>query len=233
MIVRLTQRLKARIKVAELAPLPLHGNPLLDWSAHLFAVGRTPFIMMSHTTTLLSAVVPGRGVTSEPAFRAAALGAIAGCFERYGCGGDPRAVLPAGGPEFRYAKTLNRYALGQRPKGGFGAERWWQSSPILRTLSARFTAPSPTGPSRTVTVGRASPKNLAAAGLPSGLPLQALRKLSGEPVALEVVCPVPTTFVTRLRVIGKCVLEGRWVWHLAKLGSGVRFAPKRCFRHPD
>ena len=63
MIFRLSQALNARVKTGTLEALPQHENPLFDWSAHLFPVGRSRFILLSITVSLLSAVVSGQGVT--------------------------------------------------------------------------------------------------------------------------------------------------------------------------
>ena len=52
MIFRLSQPLNARVKAGALEALPLHENPLLDWSAHLFPVGRSNFILVSNTRSL-------------------------------------------------------------------------------------------------------------------------------------------------------------------------------------
>jgi hypothetical protein len=46
MIFRLSEKLKARIKAGALANLPLDDNPFADWSAGLFLVGRSPYILL-------------------------------------------------------------------------------------------------------------------------------------------------------------------------------------------
>ncbi|QJX01083.1 hypothetical protein [Frigoriglobus tundricola] len=46
---RLTQTLNSRVKAGVLEALFLHENLLLDWSAHLFLVGRSNFILLSNT----------------------------------------------------------------------------------------------------------------------------------------------------------------------------------------
>ncbi len=69
MIFRLTQALNARVKGGALEVLPLQENPLLDWSAHLFSVGRSNFILVCNTASLLSAMVSGKGVTNGTGFQ--------------------------------------------------------------------------------------------------------------------------------------------------------------------
>jgi len=64
MIFRLTQRLNAKIKAGVLRALPLHENPLADWSAHLFVAGRTQYLLLSNTRSLYSTVLYGKGTAS-------------------------------------------------------------------------------------------------------------------------------------------------------------------------
>ena len=61
MIFRLSDKLKVKIKVGTLGALPLHENPLADWSAHLFLAGRTQYILVSNPSSLYSLVLPGKG----------------------------------------------------------------------------------------------------------------------------------------------------------------------------
>lgn len=68
MIIRVTQRLAKKIKVAPHASLPSHVNPLLDWTAHLFMVSRWQFVMMTNSVCLYSVVLPGKGVSNDKAF---------------------------------------------------------------------------------------------------------------------------------------------------------------------
>src|SRR3954451_24643079 len=76
MIFRLSQKLNAKIKAGALRALPLHENPLADWSAHLFVVGRTQYLLLSNTKSLYSTVMYGKGVTTDSRFIERALGGI-------------------------------------------------------------------------------------------------------------------------------------------------------------
>ena len=60
MIFRLSQKLNSKIKAGPLPALPLDENQFADWSAHLFVVDRTQYIMLSNTKSLYSAVLPGK-----------------------------------------------------------------------------------------------------------------------------------------------------------------------------
>ena len=124
MIIRLTQSLNARIEAGTLEALPLHENPLLDWSAYLFPVGRSRFILLANTVSLLSAVVPGRGVTSEYGFRVRALDGIRACLAALGLESISRTVIPADTGPVRYAKALNRSVSGSMNELVRQAEPW-------------------------------------------------------------------------------------------------------------
>jgi hypothetical protein len=70
MIFRLTAKLAKKIG---LDPLPLlsrdkRKDPLLDWSAHLFTVQRTQYILVTNSESLYSLVMPGRGITTDRQF---------------------------------------------------------------------------------------------------------------------------------------------------------------------
>jgi hypothetical protein len=111
MIFRLSQALNARVKAGPLEALPLHENPLLDWSAHLFPVGRSKFILLSNTASLLSAVVSGTGVAGVTSFRDRAFDGIRACLTALGHEPLARTLFPDDGPVW-FAKALNRSVSG-------------------------------------------------------------------------------------------------------------------------
>jgi hypothetical protein len=112
MIFRLSEKLNARIKAGTLATLPLGDNPFADWSATLFVVGRSPYILLSNTKSLYSTVLPGKGVTNASAFVEHALTAIR---ERLQADGHERVydrhVAPASA-SVRFTRALNRSVTG-------------------------------------------------------------------------------------------------------------------------
>lgn len=111
MIFRLSQAVNARVKCGALEALPRHENPLLDWSAHLFPVGRSRFILLCNTESLLSAVLPAKGMTSETSFRDRATDGIRACLTILGH--EPLALtLTADAGPVRFAKALNRSVSG-------------------------------------------------------------------------------------------------------------------------
>jgi hypothetical protein len=73
---RLTQRLAKKIKVAKLTRAPLHVDRYADWTARLFTADRTPYILISHTQSLYSAVMFGQGITDDNRFLQRALDAL-------------------------------------------------------------------------------------------------------------------------------------------------------------
>ena len=112
MIFRLSQALNARVKTGPLEVLALHENPLLDWSAHEFPVGRSRFILVSNTVSLLSAVVSAKGVTSETSFRDRAFDGIRACLTALGHEPLARTLIADDAGPVRYAKALNRSVSG-------------------------------------------------------------------------------------------------------------------------
>src|SRR5262245_43229900 len=112
MIFRLSQKLGTGIKAGPLAPLPLHEHPLMDWSAHLFLAGRTPYILLSNTRSLYSLVMDGKGVTSDSDFIARALSSIRESMETAGLGAAYKRFIAPASATVRFAKALNRSVTG-------------------------------------------------------------------------------------------------------------------------
>jgi len=61
MVFRLSQKLNTKIKAGALDTVRLDDNPYADWSAHLFAVNRTQYVILSNTKSLYSCVMYGAG----------------------------------------------------------------------------------------------------------------------------------------------------------------------------
>ena len=112
MIFRLSQKLNAKIKAGTLASLPLDENPFADWSAGLFLVGRSPYILLTNTKSLYSVVMFGRGSPSDSYFIERALSNIREFMEMDGFEFFyHRFIVPATG-SVRFAKSLNRSVTG-------------------------------------------------------------------------------------------------------------------------
>jgi hypothetical protein len=112
MIFRLSEKLKAKIKEVTLTPLPLDENPFADWSAGLFLVGRSQYILLTNTKSLYSTVLPGKGITDDKTFIERALSSIREFMDADAQEGVyERLVVPVSG-SVQFAKTLNRSVTG-------------------------------------------------------------------------------------------------------------------------
>lgn len=112
MIFRLSQKLSDKIKAGTLATLPLDENPFVDWSAGLFLVERSQYILVTNTKSLYSTVLPGKGVTDEKTFIKSALSSLGEFMEADGQEGVyERLVAPSSG-SVQFAKALNRSVTG-------------------------------------------------------------------------------------------------------------------------
>ena len=109
MILRPSQKLNARIKGGTLGVLPRHENPLLDWSAHVFAAGRAEYVLLSNTASLYSAVLDGAAIRDAGRFTERVLGVARAILD--GAGRLPDERLAPVEP-VSFAKSLDRSATG-------------------------------------------------------------------------------------------------------------------------
>jgi hypothetical protein len=112
MIFRLSHKLNAKIKAGTLATLALDENPFADWSAGLFLVGRSHYLLWSNTKSLYSTVLPGKGVTDESALIERALSSIREVMEADGQGAPFQRFIAPASASIRFAKALNRSVTG-------------------------------------------------------------------------------------------------------------------------
>ena len=112
MIFRLSQKLSTKIKAGTLSAQPPDENPFADWSAHLFLVDRTQYILLSNTKSLYSTVMYGKGITDDGRFIERALSNLREFMEHDGQEFVYRRfVAPASGA-VRFAKALDRVVTG-------------------------------------------------------------------------------------------------------------------------
>ncbi len=112
MILRLSQKLNAKIKAGKLSEMPLDENPYADWSSHLFTADRTQYIIMSNTKSLYSCVMCGGGITDDSRFIERGLSTIREFMEDDGQAFVyERLITPASGT-VSFAKALNRSVTG-------------------------------------------------------------------------------------------------------------------------
>jgi len=112
MIFRLSQKLSTKIKASPLATVPLGGNPYADWSAHLFAVNRTQYIIQSNTKSLYSCVMYSKGVTNDSVFIERALSTIREFMQDDGQQFAYRKFIATPSGTSQFAKSLNRSITG-------------------------------------------------------------------------------------------------------------------------
>jgi hypothetical protein len=112
LIIRLTQKLAKKIKVAPTAALPRDPNPFADWTANLFTAQRTQYIILTNSASLYSVIFYGRGITESDIFIDRALSYLAEHMRGTGFGEifDKRIIPLAA--EIVFSKTGDRSLLG-------------------------------------------------------------------------------------------------------------------------
>ncbi len=112
MIVRISQKLNAKIKTGTLPAMPLDENPYADWSCHLFTADRTQYILLSNTASLYSCVMYGKGITDDSRFIERALSTIREFMESDGQSFVyQKFIAPASGT-VSFARALDRKVTG-------------------------------------------------------------------------------------------------------------------------
>lgn len=112
MLFRLTQQLSRKIKAGPLATSPLDANPLADWSARVFRVDRTQYIMLSHTASMYSVVMLGRGITRDKSFLSSTMDAIHDFMAADGLGLVYMNFIASAATTVRFCKPLDRSVTG-------------------------------------------------------------------------------------------------------------------------
>jgi hypothetical protein len=112
MILRLSQKLGTKIKAGELSTAPLAENPFADWSAHLFIVDRTQYILLSNTKSLYSTVMFGQGITSDSRFIDRALSSICEFMDSDGQAAIYERYIAPESMQIQFAKADSRAVTG-------------------------------------------------------------------------------------------------------------------------
>jgi hypothetical protein len=112
MIFRLSQKLNSKIKAGTLSAVPLDDNPYADWSAHLFSIARTQYIILSNTKSFYSCVMCGAGITNDGAFIERALSTIREFMQDDGQQFVYRKFIAPASGTVHFAKALNRSVTG-------------------------------------------------------------------------------------------------------------------------
>jgi hypothetical protein len=112
LILRISHKLNARIKVGPLPQQPLDENPLADWSAHLFVADRTQYILLSNTRSIYSTVMYARGITDDGRFIERALSSLREFMEDDGQAFVYHRLIAPEGGTVRFARALDRAVTG-------------------------------------------------------------------------------------------------------------------------
>jgi hypothetical protein len=112
MILRLSHKLNTMIKAGRLGEMPLDDNPYADWSCHLFAVGKTQYIIMSNTKSLYSCVMYGKGITNDDRFIERTLNTIREFMVDDGQAFVYQRFIAPSAATVSFAKALNRSVTG-------------------------------------------------------------------------------------------------------------------------
>ncbi len=124
MIFRLSNKLAAKLKVTPSQVLSLDPNPFADWSANLFTAGRTQFVIVTNTTSLYSAVLPGRGIANNGQFIESALESLREFIKVDGLELIYHRFIAAASGEIQFSKALNRSVTGSMNDLVFHAKFW-------------------------------------------------------------------------------------------------------------
>jgi hypothetical protein len=110
-IIRATQKLARKLKVG-LEPEKADTVPESGWYANLFLVARLQYILVTHSDTLASVVIPGRGLHSADSFLRAFTSAVEDYFAYRGWTPLLGSLIEFDHSKASFRKTRNRRVLG-------------------------------------------------------------------------------------------------------------------------
>jgi len=122
MIFRLTRRLAAKLGVEPVPSLPSAGNPLHDWTGHLFVAGSRQYIIVTNSVTLYSVVMHGGGCRNAGTFVGAFMGELSGVLDRDGLGLLSSRLIPDLSKNLVFCRASDRRVLGSINDFVFGAK---------------------------------------------------------------------------------------------------------------
>lgn len=112
MICRLSQKLATKLKEGRLPEVPLDENPYADWSAHLFVVDRTQYIIVANTKSFYSVVMYGKGITNDNEFITRAMSALREFMDDDGQSFVYQRLIAPTSASVKFVKALNRSTVG-------------------------------------------------------------------------------------------------------------------------
>ncbi len=112
MIIRLSRKLAKKIKVRKLAEKSLDRNQYADWSATVFKVGRTQYILLCNTKSMYSCVMYASGINNDNTFIQRSLSLVREFMEDDGKESVyEKHIIPSTG-SVTFARALNRSVIG-------------------------------------------------------------------------------------------------------------------------
>ena len=112
MIFRISTKLGKKIHVTPDKILPVDPNPFADWSAHLFTVDRTQYVLITNTVSLFSIVMYGRGLTDDRLFLEEATEHMSDVIRSAGHESIFEQLIVPSMDVVRFSKALNRSVIG-------------------------------------------------------------------------------------------------------------------------
>ncbi len=112
MIIRLSHKLARKIKVGTLVEMSLDENQYADWSANIFSVKRTSYVMLSNTKSLYSCVMYAKGINNDNTFIQRSLSLVREFMEDDGKEGVYEEHIIPSTASVTFAKSLNRSVIG-------------------------------------------------------------------------------------------------------------------------
>src|SRR4030042_1045003 len=112
MIFHLPQKLARKVKLYPLIALQAAYNPFIDWTAHLFTVEHTHYIINTNSLSLYSMVMYGRGITDDNEFINSTLSFMRELTINNGCEFIYRRLIVPYTAQISLAKATDRHVLG-------------------------------------------------------------------------------------------------------------------------
>ncbi len=112
MIFRISAKLGVKIHVTPDKILPVDPNPFADWSANLFTVDRTQYVLITNTISLYSMVMIGRGLKNDRVFLQRARDSMSEVIRSAGYESVFEKFIVPSMDSVRFSKALNRSVTG-------------------------------------------------------------------------------------------------------------------------
>ena len=124
MILRLSQKLNAKIKAGPLPAIPIDENLFVDWSCNLFVADRTQYVIVSNTKSLYSTVLFAKGITNNSHFIERALDSLREFMQNDGQQFIYRRFIAPASGTISFAKALDRSVTGSMNDLVLHAKMW-------------------------------------------------------------------------------------------------------------